>query len=105
VLPFADLSEKQDQGYFADGMAEEIIDLLTKISQLTVIARAPSFQFKGREVDVKAIRSSRCNVPVLDPAYVYKDEDLYLVKGNPLFRNVANYPRYKAFLGKMDLTD
>jgi TolB-like protein len=58
VLPFADLSEKRDQGYFADGMAEEIIDLLTKIPQLTVISRTSSFQFKGREVDVKTIGSS-----------------------------------------------
>jgi adenylate cyclase len=58
VLPFADMSEKQDQGYFADGMAEEIIDLLTKIPQLTVISRTSSFQFKGREVDVKAIGST-----------------------------------------------
>ena len=58
VLPFTDLSEKQDQGYFADGMAEEIIDLLTKIPQLTVISRTSSFQFKGREVDVKAIGST-----------------------------------------------
>lgn len=55
VLPFMDMSEKTDQGYFADGMAEEILDLLTKIPQLTVISRTSSFQFKGREVDVKTI--------------------------------------------------
>ena len=58
VLPFSDLSEKRDQGYFADGMAEEILDLLTKIPQLTVISRTSSFQFKGREIDVKAIGST-----------------------------------------------
>ncbi|HWS63354.1 MAG TPA: TIR domain-containing protein [Steroidobacteraceae bacterium] len=55
VLPFTDMSEKKDQGYFADGMAEEILDLLTKIPQLTVISRTSSFQFKGRDVDVKTI--------------------------------------------------
>ena len=39
VLPFTDMSEKKDQEYFADGMAEEIIDLLVKIPGLKVISR------------------------------------------------------------------
>jgi TolB-like protein len=43
VLPFVDMSEKHDQEYFADGMAEEILDLLTKIPGLTVIGRTSSF--------------------------------------------------------------
>jgi hypothetical protein len=49
VLPFADLSEKKDQEYFADGMAEEIINLLAKVPDLRVPARTSSFYF--REVD------------------------------------------------------
>jgi TolB-like protein len=55
VLPFADMSEKKDQEYFADGMAEEIIDLLVKIPGLKVISRTSSFQFKGRTEDVQSI--------------------------------------------------
>jgi TolB-like protein len=55
VLPFADMSEKKDQEYFADGMAEEILDLLAKIPGLTVIGRTSSFQFKGRNEDLRAI--------------------------------------------------
>jgi TolB-like protein/Tfp pilus assembly protein PilF len=55
VLPFADMSEKKDQEYFADGMAEEIIDLLVKIPQLKVIARTSSFQFKGKTEDLRSI--------------------------------------------------
>ena len=55
VLPFADMSEKKDQEYFADGMAEEIIGVLAKIPRLTVISRTSSFQFKARDVDIKAI--------------------------------------------------
>lgn len=47
VLPFADLSEKQDQGYFADGIAEEIINLLGTLPALRVIGRRSSFQFRG----------------------------------------------------------
>jgi TolB-like protein/Flp pilus assembly protein TadD len=55
VLPFTDMSEKKDQEYFADGMAEEILDLLAKIPGLKVIGRTSSFQFKGKSDDLRAI--------------------------------------------------
>jgi TolB-like protein len=55
VLPFSDMSEKRDQEYFADGMAEEIIDLLVKVPGLKVIGRTSSFQFKGKTEDLRAI--------------------------------------------------
>jgi len=55
VLPFADMSEKKDQEYFADGMAEEIIDLLVKIPGLKVVSRTSSFQFKGTTQDLRSI--------------------------------------------------
>jgi TolB-like protein/Flp pilus assembly protein TadD len=55
VLPFVDMSEKKDQEYFADGMAEEIIDLLVKIPGLKVIGRTSSFQFKGKTEDLRKI--------------------------------------------------
>jgi TolB-like protein len=55
VLPFTDMSEKKDQEYFADGMAEEIIDLLVKVPGLKVISRTSSFQFKGKTEDLRAI--------------------------------------------------
>jgi TolB-like protein len=55
VLPFVDMSEKKDQEYFADGMAEEIIDLLVKIPGLKVIGRTSSFQFKGQTEDLRTI--------------------------------------------------
>jgi TolB-like protein len=55
VLPFADLSERHDQEYFADGMAEEIIDLLAKVPELKVIGRISSFQFKGKTGDWRNI--------------------------------------------------
>jgi TolB-like protein/Tfp pilus assembly protein PilF len=57
VLPFADLSEKHDQEYFADGMAEEIIDLMARIPGLKVIGRTSSFQFKGHNEDLRTIGS------------------------------------------------
>ena len=55
VLPFVDMSEKKDQEYFADGMAEEIIDLLVRIPGLKVIGRTSSFQFKGKTGDLRSI--------------------------------------------------
>jgi TolB-like protein len=55
VLPFTDMSEKKDQEYFADGMAEEIIDLLVRIPGLKVISRTSSFQFKGKSGDLRGI--------------------------------------------------
>jgi adenylate cyclase len=55
VLPFTDMSEKKDQGYFADGMAEEVLDLLTRVPGLLVIGRTSSFQFKGRNEDLRSI--------------------------------------------------
>jgi len=48
VLPFVDMSEKHDQEYFADGMAEEIIERLSRVSELHVPGRASSFYFKGK---------------------------------------------------------
>jgi adenylate cyclase len=57
VLPFTDMSEKKDQEYFADGMAEELLDVLVKIPQLKVIGRTSSFQFKGRNEDLRVIGS------------------------------------------------
>jgi adenylate cyclase len=55
VLPFIDMSEKKDQEYFADGMAEELIDTLTKIRDLRVPARTSSFYFKGKSEDIPTI--------------------------------------------------
>jgi TolB-like protein/Tfp pilus assembly protein PilF len=55
VLPFADLSEKHDQEYFAAGMAQEITDLLSKMPRLRVVGRASAFQFSGISDDPHSI--------------------------------------------------
>ncbi len=49
VLPFADLSQAGDQGYFSDGMSEEILNVLAKVEGLQVASRTSSFAFKGQE--------------------------------------------------------
>jgi TolB-like protein len=55
VLPFADLSEKKDQEYFSDGMTEEILNSLARVSNLEVTGRTSSFYFKGRNENLGEI--------------------------------------------------
>jgi TolB-like protein len=55
VLPFADMSEKKDQEFFSDGLAEEVLDRLAQIANLRVIARTSSFSFKGKQDDIPTI--------------------------------------------------
>ena len=55
VLPFANMSGDPEQGYFADGMTEEVITALSRCSWLFVIARNSSFTYKGKTVDVRQV--------------------------------------------------
>src|SRR5207237_8358937 len=52
VLPFANMSGDPEQEYFSDGITEDIITDLSKVSALSVIARNSAFAFKGKTVDV-----------------------------------------------------
>ena len=61
VLPFVDMSADKNQEYMADGMAEELLNLLSQVPDLKVIARTSSFAFKGQNVDVSEI-AKRLNV-------------------------------------------
>ena len=55
VLAFDDLSPAHDQGYFSDGMAEEILNALARIKALKVVGRSSSFQFKGKNATPEQI--------------------------------------------------
>ena len=55
VLPFLDMSERKDQGYFSDGLSEELITLLAQIQDLQVIARTSSFHFRNQDVPLQEI--------------------------------------------------
>lgn len=55
VLPFVNMSADPEQGYFCDGMAEEIINALTHVEGLHVVARTSAFSFKGKEIDIREI--------------------------------------------------
>jgi len=55
VLPFLNLSGDPENEYFSDGLAEDIIDALTQVPGLRVMARTSAFAFRGREADVREI--------------------------------------------------
>jgi adenylate cyclase len=58
VLPFVNMSGDPEQEYFSDGITEDIITDLSKVSALSVVARNTAFTFKGRSLDVKEVAQS-----------------------------------------------
>jgi TolB-like protein len=58
VLPFADLSEQKDQGWFGDGLTEEILNSLAHVKGLNVISRTSSFAFKNKNLRIQTIADS-----------------------------------------------
>jgi TolB-like protein/DNA-binding winged helix-turn-helix (wHTH) protein/Tfp pilus assembly protein PilF len=55
ILPFVDMSERHDQEYFADGMSEELLDLVAQVPDLKVPARTSCFYFKNKQATVSEI--------------------------------------------------
>jgi adenylate cyclase len=55
VLPFINMSGEAEQEYFSDGISEDIITDLSKVSALSVVARNTAFTFKGQSIDVKEV--------------------------------------------------
>src|ERR1700722_3522025 len=66
VLPFTDLSEKHDQEYFGDGLAEQVQNELSRIPALKVIGRTSSFRFRGKTDDLRELGSALGAVFVLE---------------------------------------
>ncbi len=74
VLPFVDMSPNKDQEYFCEGMAEEIINALSHITDLRVVARTSAFSFKGKDMDIREI-GKKLNVGVILEGSVRKSGD------------------------------
>ena len=55
VLPFADMSPAKDQQYFSDGLSEQLINDLAKVSGLRVVGRSSAFQFRGVNEDLRDV--------------------------------------------------
>ena len=74
VLPFVNMSADKEQEYFADGISEELLNLLAQVPELRVIARTSSFSFKGKDVDIAEI-ARRLNVANVLEGSVRKSGD------------------------------
>jgi adenylate cyclase len=66
VLPFTALSDAREDEYFSDGLAEEVINALTRVSGLKVIARTSAFAFKGKQADIREIAGTLGVTTVLE---------------------------------------
>jgi TolB-like protein len=74
VLPFVNMSSDKEQEYFADGIAEELLNLLAQVQGLRVIARTSSFSFKGKDLEIAEI-ARRLNVANVLEGSVRKSGD------------------------------
>ena len=74
VLPFVNMSPEAEQDYFCDGITEEIINSLTHVAGLNVIARTSAFQFKGMYVDIREV-GRRLDADLLIEGSVRKSGD------------------------------
>src|SRR5258708_28421361 len=55
VLPFANMSDDPQQEYFSDGISEDIITDLSKVSALSIVSRNSAFMYKGKHVDLPKV--------------------------------------------------
>jgi adenylate cyclase len=94
VLPFQNMSGDPEQEYFADGIVEEIITVLSRFRHLFVIARNSTFTYKGRAVDVKqvgrelGVRARRQRAEIGEPVTSQSERPGSLVREE----NQTDYP-------------
>ena len=74
VLPFVNMGSDKEQEYFADGISEELLNLLAQVPELRIIARTSSFSFKGKDVEIAEI-ARRLNVANVLEGSVRKSGD------------------------------
>ena len=80
VLPFADLSPDHDNEYFADGLTEELLSVLSRAGGMRVASRTSSFAFKGKNADIKTV-SEKLNVGHVLEGSVRKSGNLLRITG------------------------
>jgi serine/threonine protein kinase/tetratricopeptide (TPR) repeat protein len=102
VLPFDDLSPEKDQEHFCDGLAESIINVLTKVQDLRVPAKTSSFSFKGKESTIQEI-GERLKVDTILSGSVQKSGDKVRISARLV--NVADESHLWAEQYNRDLSD
>jgi adenylate cyclase len=75
VLPFADMSPDHDNEYFADGLTEELLNVLSKAGGMRVASRTSSYAFKGKNADIKTV-ATKLNVAHVIEGSVRKSGNL-----------------------------
>ena len=101
VLPFDNMSNDPDQEYFSDGISEDIITDLSKISHLIVIARNSSFAYKGKSVNVQQIGQD-LKVRYLLEGSVRKAEDQVRINAQLIDASNGQHLWAERYDGKMD---
>lgn len=90
VLPFRDMSANQDQAYFADGIAEELLTALSRIPNLRISGRTSSFAFRGEQQDIQYIAAKLGVSHILEGSIRTSGDDLrvtaQLIKGKDGFQ-------------------
>ena len=81
VLPFANIGSDSSQEYFSDGISEELLNLLSRYSELRVISRTSAFSYKGRNVDLPTI-AAELNVAYILEGSVRRSEDSVRITAN-----------------------
>jgi TolB-like protein len=74
VLPFANMSNDPEQEYFCEGMSDEIINALTQVDGMHVVARTSAFSFKGQNADIREI-GEKLNVNTILEGSVRKSDN------------------------------
>jgi len=99
VLPFKNMSKDESQEYFCEGMAEEIINALTTVKGLRVVARTSSFSFKGKDLDIREV-GRKLNVEMILEGSVRKSDSRLRITAQLI--NVAD--GYHLWSDKFDRT-
>ena len=81
VLPFSDLSVGQDQGYFADGVAVEVIRMLSRLDGMRVASRSSSFAYRDSPIDIRRIGTELGVTSILEGSVRRQDDRVRITVG------------------------
>ena len=101
VLPFVNMSNDPEQDYFSDGLTEELITNLSKLSEMRVISRTTSMQYKGTKKDIKTI-GKETNVNYIMEGSVRKHRDNLRITAQFLDAGKDDHLWAETFRGKVD---
>lgn len=101
VLPFVNMSNDVNNEYFSDGITEEIINALTNIKELKVIARTSSFAFKGKQIDVRKV-GKQLNVATILEGSVRKANNRVRITAQLIDTNDGSHYWSKNFDRELD---